>query len=219
MKISPSILAANLTRLSEALSKLNSEVTDFIHLDIMDGHFVPPLTFGEQLSTAIKKETSIPLDIHLMTAQPEKEIPKYYELEPHNITFHYEAASFPIRLAQEIRSKGIKAGIALNPATPVAVLNDIYTYFDLILIMTVEPGYYGQSFLSNGMQRLSEVMNLRQRLSEKTDHLPLIEVDGGVNAENAVSLRTINVDIAVAGSFVFKAEDYNTQIEILKGNI
>jgi len=217
MKISPSILAANLTRISEALNKLDKGVTDFIHLDIMDGHFVPPLTFGEQVSAAIKKETQVELDVHLMVSSPENEVLKYIPLEPHNITFHYEATSFPIRLAEQIRKSGIKAGIALNPATPLEVIKEIYTFFDLFLIMTVEPGYYGQSFLPNGLRRIAEFCELRKVMSQETDHFPLLEVDGGVNAENAPLLREAGVDIAVAGSFVFKSDDPCAQIEILKG--
>ena len=217
MKISPSILAANLTRLSEALGRLDRNVADFIHLDIMDGHFVPPLTFGEQISAAIKKETTIELDVHLMTENPEREVLKYIPLEPHNITFHYETTSFPIRLAEQIRKSGIKAGLALNPVTPIEVIKELYTFFDLFLIMTVEPGYYGQSFLSNGLKRIAEFNALRKVLSQETDHFPLLEVDGGVNAENASLLREAGVDIAVAGSFVFKSDDPCAQIEILKG--
>ncbi|MDH5719643.1 MAG: ribulose-phosphate 3-epimerase [Spirochaetia bacterium] len=217
MKISPSILAANLTKLSESLGKLDINAADFIHLDIMDGHFVPPITFGEQISAAIKKETTIALDVHLMTSNPEAEVLKYIPLEPHNITFHYEATKFPVRLAEQIRKSGIKPGIALNPSTPIAVIKDIYTFFDLFLIMTVEPGYYGQSFLPNSLARIAEFNELRKSLSEKTDHFPLLEVDGGVNADNAVMLREAQVDIAVAGSFVFKSDDPCAQIEILKG--
>ncbi len=216
MLVSPSILAAPLTRLGETLQQLKKPEIDFIHLDIMDGHFVPALTFGEQVAEAVKRETPIPLDVHLMVEHPEKEVPKYFALEPHNITFHYEAAKAPIRLAETIRKAGIKAGLALKPSTPVDILEDLYPYFDLFLFMTVEPGYYGQPFLQNSWHRLARFAEIRQRCAEQSDHEVILEVDGGVTEKNIARLAEAGVDMVVAGAFIFKAEDPNLQAEILK---
>ncbi len=219
IKVSPSILAAPLTDLRSALQRLDSKLVDFVHLDVMDGHFVPALTFGEGLSKAVAQDTNIPLDVHLMVSRPEHEVPKYFELKPHNITFHIEATSFGVRLAQSIREQGIKAGVALNPATPVEELEMIFPYIDLILIMTVEPGYYGQKFLNNGLEKIKRAINLRDEWNKKYDNFPLIEVDGGVNKENIAAIRESGVNMVVAGSFVFKADDYNERVKQLKEGV
>lgn len=207
MKLSPSILAAPLTAIGENLKKLDPTLFDFIHLDIMDGHFVPQLTFGEGMSQAIHQATRIPLDVHLMVSNPERETPKYFPLKPHNITFHYEATSLPIRLAEEIRKAGILAGISLNPSTPVSVLKEILPFFDLVLLMTVEPGFAGQSFLPSSFSRIEELMQL------KSTHNPslLVEVDGGVNADNKDKLKELCVDIIVSGAYIFKTHNPNEQ--------
>lgn len=218
MKISPSLLAAPLTRLGETIKNLKSPPIDYLHLDIMDGHFVPPLSFGEQMAKAIRQESNIPIDVHLMVANPEKEVPKYLPLEPEIITFHYEATDFPIRLAEKIRKTGAKSGLALNPSTPISVLQDLYPYFDLFLIMTVEPGYYGQSFLPTSWARLQEFQKIRKKMEELLDQKCLLQVDGGVNDQNIAQLAELGVDIVVAGAFVFQAEDPNLQAEILKEN-
>ncbi|MCS6985731.1 MAG: ribulose-phosphate 3-epimerase [Leptospiraceae bacterium] len=218
MKVSPSILATRLTRLGEVLEKLKSPPVDYIHLDIMDAHFVPPLTFGEQLAEAVRSETEIPLDVHLMVESPEKEVPKYLPLEPEILTFHYEASGAPIRLAEKIRHAGVKAGLALKPSTPIQVVEDLYPYFDLFLIMTVEPGYYGQSLLSNSWARLKQFGDIRQRMAEFSDQRCLLQVDGGVSDKNIGRLAEAGVDIVVAGAFVFQGGDPNLQVEILKEN-
>ena len=215
MKVSSSILAAPLAALAENLKKLDPTLVDLIHLDIMDGHFVPQLTFGENVSKSIHEASMIPLDVHLMVSNPEKEAPKYFSLKPHNITFHYEATSLPIRLAEEIRKAGILAGISLNPSTPVSVLKDILPFFDLVLLMTVEPGFAGQSFLSSGFSRIEELMELKAR----NNHSFLIEIDGGVNDQNITKLRELSVDIVVSGAFIFNADNPNKQAFSLKGNL
>ena len=212
MKVSASILAAPLAYLGESVSKLDPNCIDFIHMDIMDGHFVPQLTFGEGVSQAISKRTKIPQDIHLMVTHPEKEIPKYFPIKPHNITFHYEATKFPIRLSEEIRRQNILAGISINPSTPTSVLKDILSSFDLILLMSVEPGFYGQKFLPSSFSRLEELIQMKKLYNPSI----LIEVDGGINKEKAMKLKNLGVDIVVSGSFLFEKNNPNEQSLSLK---
>ncbi len=211
MKISPSILACKLTRLGEILNQLDPKLANLLHLDIMDGNFVPQLSFGEKLIEDIQKECSIPLDVHLMVNHPSKEAPKYYSLSPHNITFHYEAEMFPIRLAQEIRKNNILAGISLNPSTPVSVLVDIISYFDLVLVMSVEPGYYGQKFIETSMKKIKDLMEIKEKYNPNV----LIEVDGGINAKNISSMKKLGVDIIAAGGSVFNSKSPNENLTLL----
>lgn len=212
MKVSPSVLATRLTQLSQIVKQLDEQTTNLLHMDIMDGHFVPPLTFGESFCQMLNEETNIPLDIHLMVSQPHREVPKYFSMQPYNITFHYEASDFPIRLLQEIRSHNIKAGIALNPKTPVAMLEELFPYLDLVLLMTVEPGYYGQAFLENGFERIAQFQKMRERYDHKVE----LQVDGGINETNIQKLASLGVDIVVAGSFIFQSENPNQKILQLK---
>lgn len=216
MKVSPSILATNLANISLELEKIDLSITDYIHMDVMDGHFVPPVTFGEAYTTYVaeilkqKNATSL-LDVHLMVDQPEKEVPKYFSIQPAIITFHIETTEFPIRLASEIRKKGILAGISLNPATPLSQIENILPYIDLVLLMSVEPGYYGQPFIETTWEKI----DLFNEMREKHPNL-LLQIDGGVDAKNAERLAEKKVNIVVAGSFVFKNENPNKQIKYLK---
>jgi len=199
MMISPSILAADLTDLKNTLQTLENRV-DFLHMDIMDGHFVPTLSFGEVYVKLLRVHTNIPLDVHLMVDQPEKEVPKYYDFSPFNITFHYEATNFPVRLAREIRKRNIKAGISLNPKTPVEFIEPFLEELDLVLIMSVEPGFYGQAFIPFSIEKIKK---LKDMILQK-DLDVLIEVDGGINQENISLVKEAGADIVVAGSFIFK---------------
>ncbi len=210
MKISPSILAANLIDLKQTLAGMDASAIDLIHLDVMDGHFVPQLSFGEAYAKAVKEATDIPLDVHLMVDQPEVEVPKYFELQPHNITFHVEATHFPVRLAQQIRGEGIKAGVSLNPATSVDVLEPFIDSIDMVLIMSVEPGFYGQSFIEATYRKLERLQNLTAGRDI------LVQVDGGVNAENVAKLWDRGTRSVVAGSFLFKGEGPNDRARQLK---
>lgn len=210
MKISPSILAADLTDLKRILETMDPEIVDLIHIDVMDGHFVPAISFGELYTSTVKKHTPIPLDVHLMVTNPDLEIPKYYDLEPFNITFHLEATNFPIRLAQEIRKRGIRAGIALNPGTPIRDLEAVLDHIDLILLMSVEPGFYGQKFIPSVLDKIKECSSMIKGREI------LLQVDGGIGPENIRILNESGVHISVAGSAGFKGGDVNQNVRIMK---
>lgn len=210
MQISPSILAANPIDLKRVLEGMQADVVDFIHMDVMDGHFVPTLSFGEGYTAAVDAATSIPLDVHLMVSRPELEIPKYFGLKPHNITFHLEATDFPIRLAQSIRAEGIKSGIALNPGTPVSLLETVLDEIDLVLIMSVEPGFYGQKFIPSALPKIRQ---LKTMIAERDI---IIEVDGGVTTENIHDIKVAGAELCVAGSAAFKGGDVNANVQSLK---
>lgn len=210
MKISPSILAADLIDLRNILKGMDDRTVDLLHLDVMDGHFVPAISFGEIISRAVAEATAIPMDVHLMVSRPEKEIPKYYVLKPFNITYHIETTDFPIRLATQIREQGIKAGVALNPGTAISVLEPLLDSIDLVLIMSVEPGFYGQKFISNAFDKIAA---LRKMIGEREI---LIQVDGGVSTKNIELLERQGVDIAVAGSACFRDGNVNDNVLKLK---
>jgi len=194
--------------MKRTLESMDPTLFDLLHMDVMDGHFVPQLSYGEAYVAEIKKETDIPLDVHLMVSNPEREVPKYFALKPYNITFHVEATAFAVRLLSSIREQGIRSGIALNPGTPVSCLKPLIPYTDLFLIMSIEPGYYGQSFLPASYDRIRELRDMAPD-SE-------IEVDGGINEEVARQLALLGVDIVVAGSYVFKSDDPNVRARTIK---
>lgn len=210
--IAPSLLAADFGNLQRDVEMVNSSVADWHHLDIMDGIFVPNISYGMPVVAAIAKHAKKPLDVHLMITDPDRYISTFARLGAANLTVHYEACTHLHRTVQAIRNEGMKAGVALNPHTPVCLLEDIITDLDLVLIMSVNPGYGGQSFIANTYEKIK---GLKTLIGQKNARA-LIEIDGGVNTENARRLRTAGADVLVAGSFVFNSEDPLSTIAGLK---
>jgi ribulose-phosphate 3-epimerase len=210
--IAPSVLASDFANLQREVEMLNGSEAEFIHIDIMDGVFVPNLSFGIPVQKAIKKHAKKPLDVHLMIVEPEKYVQAFYDAGAEYISVHYEACPHLHRSIQQIKDMGAKAGVALNPHTPVSVLKDTIADIDLVLIMSVNPGFGGQKFIENTYSKIAELREMIDSSGSKA----LIEVDGGVNAQNAGPLREAGADILVAGSSVFKAPDPEKAISDLK---
>lgn len=211
-KIAPSLLAADFARLSEEIQLVNDSQADWLHLDVMDGRFVPNITFGMLMVEAAKRLCSKPLDVHLMIVEPEKYVPAFREAGADVITVHLEACPHLHRVVQQIKETGAKAGIALNPHTPISSLEDIIEEADLICLMSVNPGFGGQKFIYNTLpkvQRLKDLISVRNAKA-------LIEIDGGVGLQNAEKLLQAGADVLVAGSSVFKAQDPMDAIARLK---
>jgi ribulose-phosphate 3-epimerase len=207
--IAPSLLSADFTRLGEEIDLLEAGGADMLHLDIMDGCFVPNISFGPSIVKQIHGITGLPLDVHLMICNPEKYIDAFINSGADIITIHAEATNHLHRLLTYIKAKGKKAGVSINPATPLNAVSEIVSYSDIILVMTVNPGFGGQSFIPEGVDK---TRRLKALLKEKKSDA-LIEVDGGVNDETAPLLWKAGVDILVAGSYIFQTRDYRAAIE------
>jgi ribulose-phosphate 3-epimerase len=211
-KIAPSLLAADFGNLQRDVELVNRSAADWHHIDIMDGVFVPNISYGMPVVQAIAKHATKPLDVHLMIVDPDRYLQTFADLGANILTVHYEACTHLLRTVQAIKAAGMQAGVALNPHTPVALLADIIQDLDLVLIMSVNPGFGGQSFIGNTYDKIKA---LKQMIMEKKATC-LIEVDGGVNAENAKALVAAGADVLVAGSFVFKSKDPLATIKSLK---
>lgn len=209
--IAPSVLSADFLNLGRDIEMLNQSKAEWIHLDIMDGLFVPNISFGLPVVQAIRKATTKTLDVHLMIEQPERYITAFADAGADVLTLHYEASRHLHRAMQQIRDAGMKAGVVLNPHTPVELLQDLLPYLDLVLLMSVNPGFGGQKFIP---QILDKTVRLKMMI-EKRGLEVLIEVDGGVNAETAAQLFDAGADALVAGSYVFGSEDPQKTIERL----
>jgi ribulose-phosphate 3-epimerase len=201
--VSPSILNADLGNLEREIKMLNSSIADWIHLDIMDGVFVPNISFGFPVIDKVKKTARKPLDVHLMIVDPDRYLSNFSKAGADILTVHYEACIHLQRTVTEIRSLGMKAGVALNPHTPVSLLKNILPYIDMVLIMTVNPGYGGQSFI---MDCYNKIVELRKMI-DRAGHSVLIQVDGGVDTKNASKLVKAGVDVLVAGNAIFSSDE------------
>lgn len=210
--ISPSLLSANFLNLREDIENINRSEADWLHVDIMDGVFVPNISFGFPVLKQMASLNTKPLDVHLMIVQPEKFIKEIKELGTMMMNVHYETCTHLHRVVQQIKDAGMKAGVTLNPATPVVMLKDIITELDMVLLMSVNPGFGGQKFIPNTLNKLKE---LRELIDETGSHA-LIEIDGGVNLETGKQLVDAGADVLVAGNAVFKAPDMVDMINKLK---
>ena len=210
--VSPSLLAANFGNLDSDVMMLNKSDADWIHLDIMDGVFVPNISFGFPVIRAVKKVAVKPLDVHLMIVDPDRYLNQFCEAGANNLTVQYEACTHLNRTVTEIRNLGMKAGVAINPHTPVLLLKNILPYIDMVLIMTVNPGFGGQIFIKESYNKITELRNM----IDKGQFNVLIEVDGGIDIANAIDLVEAGAHVLIAGSFVFKSKDPAKAISRLK---
>ena len=213
-KIAPSILSADFSNLGSAAEQLGRWNADWMHVDIMDGHFVPNITFGPAMCRAIRSHTELFMDVHLMVENPSRWIGPFAEAGADLISFHLEAETHINSTLQSIRKQGIRSGIALNPSTPAVLAFDSLPYCDLVLAMTVNPGFGGQTFIP---QTLKKIEQLRSFIDENSLDC-LIEVDGGINPETARLCREAGVDVLVAGNSVFSADDPADMIRRLRAN-
>ena len=210
--VSPSLLSADFTNLRGDIDMINRSEADWLHMDIMDGVFVPNISFGFPVLEAVAGICQKPLDVHFMTVHPEDYIARTAKLGAMMMNVHYEACTHLHRTIQQIHSAGMKAGVTLNPSTPVSMLEDIICEVDMVLLMSVNPGFGGQKFIEN---TIGKVIRLREMIASKGSHA-LIEVDGGVQDETAPRLVSAGVDVLVSGSYVFKAKDPIATIHDLK---
>ena len=210
--VSPSLLAANFIDLRSDVDMINRSEADWLHMDIMDGVFVPNISFGFPVLEAVAKACTKPLDVHFMIVHPEQYIQRTAKLGAMMMNVHYEACTHLHRTVQEIHDAGMKAGVTLNPSTPVCVLEDIINDVDMVLLMSVNPGFGGQTFIENTIAKVQRLKELIVQSGSKA----LIEVDGGVQAETAPRLVKAGVDVLVSGSYVFKAADPFQTIKELK---
>lgn len=201
--IAPSILAADFANLQRDIELINNSEAEWLHFDVMDGVFVPNISFGFPLLQAVKKHATKFIDVHLMMVQPERYIEEFVKYGADGISVHYEGNHHIHSLLQQIRNAGAKAGLVLNPHTPVSVIKDILHLIDTLLIMSVNPGFGGQNFIPESVQKVAQAKALILEAGTNT----LIEVDGGVNTENAIALKAAGADVLVAGSAVFKASN------------
>lgn len=212
MLVSPSLLSADFTNLRADIEMLNKSEADYLHLDVMDGVFVPNISFGFPVIEAVSRICEKPLDVHLMIIEPHKWIERIKTTGAEIMNVHLEACLHLDRVVHSIKEAGMKAGVTLNPATPVSMLVDIIQELDLVLLMSVNPGFGGQSFINNTLKKVRELKELR----DKTGSKALIEVDGGVNDHTGKLLKEAGADILVAGNYVFKSDNPKERISILK---
>lgn len=212
LKLAPSILSADFGHLAEDVKKIEEGGADYIHVDVMDGHFVPNISFGAPVMKCLNGKTGLPYDVHLMIENPDKYIEDFVTPQTEYITVHQEACTHLHRTVQNIKSKGIKAGVSINPATPVSTLECILPDVDLVLIMSVNPGFGGQKFIAGTLDKVRELAEIKR--ARNLDFV--IEIDGGITLDNIKEVMDAGVEMAVAGSAVFKAEDVVKRVKDFK---
>lgn len=213
--LAPSILSADFSNLSQQIRMTEMGGADWIHCDVMDGHFVPNITIGPVIVKAVRKTTKLPVDVHLMIENPDKYLEAFAESGANYISVHVEEVVHLNRTVNRIKELGCKAGVVINPATPVSALTDIAEYIDLLLIMTVNPGFGGQEFIPNSIRRIEEAVILRSKLNANF----LIEIDGGVNSKTIVKAKKAGADIFVAGSAIFHSDNITASTAELRNLI
>ncbi len=214
-KISPSILSADFSRLKEEVQAVEKAGADYIHVDVMDGHFVPNITIGPMILESLRKMTSLPLDVHLMIRNPDEFLTAFVEAGAGILTVHVEACSHLHRTLTEIKKRGARAGVSLNPATPLCLIEPALEYADLVLVMTVNPGFGGQEFIP---AMLPKIKQLRSLIDHKGWNLEL-EVDGGIKVDNIGAVAKAGADVFVSGSGIFKTSDYGKTITAMREEI
>lgn len=215
IKIAPSMLSADFSMLRDELKSIEQAGADYLHIDIMDGHFVPNLTFGAPIVKAIRPHITLPFDVHLMVTNPADYVEAYAKIGVEYFTFHQETVPHMHRLIQQIKANGMKAGVALNPGTPVATLEDVAADLDMILIMSVNPGFGGQSFIPRAVEKVKQAKILLETMG---NHDAVIEVDGGINDITCIPIKDAGATLLVAGSAVFGAQDRAKMIESIRNN-
>ena len=213
--IAPSMLASNFGKLEDEITMVNNSKADWFHIDVMDGVFVPNISFGTPIMNVLKKCAKKPLDVHLMIVNPDNYLEKFAELGSSVLTVHFEACTHLHRTVQKIKSLKMKAGVAINPHTPISSLESIIDEIDLVCVMSVNPGFGGQSFIENTYQKVEDLKSLINKKNSKA----IIEIDGGVTSKNAKKLVEKGADVLVAGSFVFKSDNPTETITTLSNLI
>lgn len=214
-KLAPSILSADFSRLAEQVNEIEKAGAHLIHVDVMDGHFVPNITFGAPVMKSLLGKTGIPFDVHLMIENPDMYIADFVTENTEYITVHQEACIHLHRTIQNIRSHGVRAGVSINPATPVCMIEEVLSDVDMVLVMSVNPGFGGQKFISSALDKIRALDNIRKE--RNLDFV--IEIDGGAGADNIDEILAAGTDIVVAGSSVFKKGDIDKQVKLLTQNM
>ena len=214
-KLAPSILSADFSRLAEQVNEIEKAGAHLIHVDVMDGHFVPNITFGAPVMKSLLGKTGIPFDVHLMIENPDMYIADFVTENTEYITVHQEACIHLHRTIQNIRSYGVKAGVSINPATPVCMIEEVLSDVDMVLVMSVNPGFGGQKFIPSALDKIRALDNIRKE--RNLDFV--IEIDGGAGADNIDEILAAGTDIVVAGSSVFKKGDIDKQVRLLTQNM